>query len=359
MAFPMGIIADRKSRSGLAAIGIGLWSGVTICCGLAGNFIQLLLCRTGVGIGEAALTPSAYPLIRSLFSSRRLSTAIGIYSSGIYIGSGLAYWLGGRALMFIQTAHLMQRLHWVRFDWQLVFFVFGIPGMIVTIFIFLIKTPDAPVSKGEFNLGKFKSFLKEHHYQFLKLTMASALFNVGVYAVGVWLPTYLRRVQHLDVLFSGQILGMAMIFIAPVGAIAGGIIGDRMNSTGGIKGRITAIILSIVAVLICFGLLCIDLPHSIFLVPVLLLSILLSVPVAITAALVQELSHENIRSTATAFTLMMQNLIGMSLGPLLVAMLTQCVFQNDMYVGVSIAIVGMTFCILSVALFCHTQKQVL
>lgn len=56
MALPMGVIADRGSRTRLAAIGIGLWSAVTMLCGLAGNFVQLLLCRTGVGIGEATLT---------------------------------------------------------------------------------------------------------------------------------------------------------------------------------------------------------------------------------------------------------------------------------------------------------------
>lgn len=280
MALPMGVIADRGSRTRLAAIGIGLWSAVTMLCGLAGNFVQLLLCRTGVGIGEATLTPAAYPTIKSLFSARRLSTAIGIYSAGIYIGSGLAYWLGGKTLLFIKSHHLIEQISFVKYDWQLVFFLFGLPGMILALLIFQIKTPDVSSDSNKFNLTAFKAFIKENNYQFLKLCIASALFNVAVYAAGVWLPTYLQRVQHMDIAKSGKILGAAMIFIAPIGAIAGGMIGDRMNISRGIKGRIIAIISAIAAIMICFVMLAVPLPKAVSLVPLFVLSMLLSMPAA-------------------------------------------------------------------------------
>jgi MFS family permease len=358
MTLPMGVIGDRKSRTMLAAIGIALWSIFTTLCGLSRNFIQLLLCRIGVGVGEATLTPSSYPIIKSLFSSASLSTAIGIYSSGIYIGSGLAYWLGGLTLLFIRTHHLLQHLSFVKFDWQIVFFLFGIPGMILSLLMLAIQTPESEGTANKFNLSAFKTFLREHHYRFLKLTIASALFNVAVYAAGVWLPTYLQRVQHMDVGASGRVLGAAMIFIAPVGAIAGGMIGDRLNLSRGIRGRITVIISAIAAIMICFLLLAIRLPEAMFLIPLLLLSLLLSMPVAITAAMIQEISPEGMRSTAPAFMLMMQNLIGMSLGPSLVAVLTQYAFHDDMCIGMSISIVGTMFCILSMILFYHTQKQI-
>ena len=358
MALPMGVIADRGSRTRLAAIGIGLWSAVTMLCGLAGNFVQLLLCRTGVGIGEATLTPAAYPTIKALFSSRRLSTAIGIYSAGIYIGSGLAYWLGGKTLLYIKSHNLIQQFSFVKYDWQLVFFLFGIPGLVLALLIFQIKTPEASSGSNKFNSAAFKSFITENNYRFLKLCLASALFNVAVYAAGVWLPVYLQRVQHMDIATSGKVLGAAMIFIAPIGAIAGGMIGDRLNISRGIRGRITAIISAIAAIMICFIMLAIQLPSSVSLAPLFLLSMLLSMPVAITAAMIQELSPDNMRSTAPAFMLMLQNLIGMSLGPSLVAALTQYVFHNDMSVGISIAIIGATFCTLSIFLFHHTQKQI-
>jgi MFS family permease len=104
MALPMGILADRKGRAQLASAGVAVWSIMTMCCGLAGNFFQMLLGRLGVGVGEAALTPAAYPIIKNIFPDRKLSTALGIYASGIYLGSGLAYWLGGKALSYIRES---------------------------------------------------------------------------------------------------------------------------------------------------------------------------------------------------------------------------------------------------------------
>src|SRR5262245_49603914 len=92
---PLGRLADSKSRRTIIAAGFALWSFFTTCCGLARNFTQMLLMRMGVGIGEAALSPAAYSLITDYFPPKRRATAISVYSMGIYIGSGLAFIIGG------------------------------------------------------------------------------------------------------------------------------------------------------------------------------------------------------------------------------------------------------------------------
>ena len=68
---------------------------MTAGCGLARTFWQLAVMRMGVGVGEASLSPSAYSLISDYFRPERRSTAMSVYSMGIYIGSGLAFLLGG------------------------------------------------------------------------------------------------------------------------------------------------------------------------------------------------------------------------------------------------------------------------
>jgi MFS family permease len=98
LGIPIGKLADTKSRTGLIAIGIGLWSMMTACCGIAKNFTQLFLSRIGVGVGEATLSPSAYSLITDYFPKKMLATAISIYSLGIYLGSGIAYIVSVRKL---------------------------------------------------------------------------------------------------------------------------------------------------------------------------------------------------------------------------------------------------------------------
>jgi MFS family permease len=92
---PLGRLADTRSRRALITGGIVLWSLMTAACGLARNFVHFLLLRMGVGVGEAALSPSAYSLIADYFPRENRATALSVYSMGIYIGSGLAYLLGG------------------------------------------------------------------------------------------------------------------------------------------------------------------------------------------------------------------------------------------------------------------------
>ena len=356
MAMPMGIMADRRGRMRLAAAGVALWSVFTTCCGLSRSFVQLILCRVGVGVGEATLTPAAYPVIKSLFRSERLSTALGIYSAGIYIGSGLAYWLGGKALVWIRAEHLISYFPAVSFDWQLVFLLFGIPGLVLAALLLLVKAP-VTIAATPFDLHAFKGFLKEHNYRFVKLSLASALFNVAVYAVGVWLPVYLQRVHRMSIADSGALLGATMVFIAPVGAIAGGIIGDLANTRYGVRGRISVVMISIAMIIACFIGLAVSSAAHAFYLPLIGLSLLLSVPVAVTVAIVQEMTPDHMRSTAPAFLITLQNLIGMSLGPTLVAVLTQYVFRDEMSVGLSVSVTGICFCILSVIVLRHTQKK--
>lgn len=357
MTLPMGILADRTNRAKLAAWGVVIWSTMTMVCGVGRNFIQLAAGRVGVGIGEAALTPAAYPLIKSLFSKERLTTALGVYSSGIYIGSGLAYLLGGHLLQWVRANQVHQYFSFVPYDWQIVFLLFGLPGLLVGALLYMVSVNNESTNTlKQQNVSQLFDFIKANHCFFAWFAAGSALFNVAVYAAGVWLPAYLQRVHGMTVIESGEILGTTMLFIAPVGAIAGGIVADKLASKYGLVGRIKAIFVLVCLIAGCFCILALPLEGVFKYVPMLVLSLLMGAPVAITAAIVQDIAPAHLRSTAPAFLLMLQNLLGMSLGPLLVALLTQYVFANEVAVGKSIAITGSVFCMLSAILFAKAQN---
>ncbi len=55
VGLPIARVAERSNRVNLISIAIVIWSGFTALCGLAQSFVQLLLFRAGVGIGEAGL----------------------------------------------------------------------------------------------------------------------------------------------------------------------------------------------------------------------------------------------------------------------------------------------------------------
>ena len=190
---PLGRLADRNSRRGMIAIGFVLWSIMTACCGLAQNFIQMLAARIGVGVGEAALSPSAYSLISDYFPKEKRATAISIYSMGIYIGSGLAFLLGGIVVSLAekQQAWNLPIVGATR-PWQVIFFIVGLPGVLLALLMFtireplrrglkMIKTADGSMQKVEVPFSEVAKYIGANWKTFLCHT--SRVFAVVIFIV--------------------------------------------------------------------------------------------------------------------------------------------------------------------------------
>ena len=138
VGIPLARYADRANRVWIMTVCVALWSLMTALCGLAteitigsitiGAFWVLLMCRVGVGIGEAGCTPPANSLIADYFAPRERSQALGVYAMGVTLGTMFANLIGG----------------WVTdmFDWRTAFFVVGLPGLLIAaIFKFTVKEP--------------------------------------------------------------------------------------------------------------------------------------------------------------------------------------------------------------------------
>lgn len=126
LGIPIARYADRPTtnRVGLISVALLVWSGMTAICGVAQNFVQLLLARIGVGVGEAGCTPAAHSLIADMTTPETRPAAISFYSLGIPIGGLLGLVLGG------QLADA--------FGWRLAFVVVGLPGVMLAGLVWLL-----------------------------------------------------------------------------------------------------------------------------------------------------------------------------------------------------------------------------
>ena len=95
LGIPIARLADRSNRKRIIAISLAVWSIMTVLSGRAMNFVQLLLARIGVGIGEAGASPPAHSIISDYYPANKRATALATYSMGIYIGILLGYLFGG------------------------------------------------------------------------------------------------------------------------------------------------------------------------------------------------------------------------------------------------------------------------
>ena len=138
---PVGRLIDSRRRLTVLSAGIAVWSAMTVGCGLARGYLQLLLCRIGVGAGEAAMTPSAYSLIGDYFPPRRLGLAMGLYSMGAYVGAGLAMVIGAAAVAGAARGVVDLPLLGAIPAWQVVFLAVGLPGFVVAAWVAFLREP--------------------------------------------------------------------------------------------------------------------------------------------------------------------------------------------------------------------------
>lgn len=181
---PVARLADLTSRKAVITVSLALWSGFTALCGLTNNFLQLLLARLGVGLGEAGGSPPAHAMLSDLYEKEKRGRALAVYSSGLYIGTLCGYWLGG----WLSDA----------MSWREAFFAVGIPGVLFSFVLwFTVREPQRGLSGGPsttINTNFFDSFrhlwaLKSFRYY----SLATGAGTFVTYGIGNWMPPFLTR----------------------------------------------------------------------------------------------------------------------------------------------------------------------
>ncbi len=138
---PLGRLADVWDRRRLIAVGLSFWSAMTALSGLARGFTHLALARVGVGVGEASASPAAYSLLSDAFPRGKRATALAVYSSGIYIGSGLGLLLGGLVVDRWDAAWAGVAPPFGLRGWQVAFLVVGMPGLALALWVRSLREP--------------------------------------------------------------------------------------------------------------------------------------------------------------------------------------------------------------------------
>ena len=147
LGVPLARLADSWIRTRTIALGLALWSGMTAVSGFAGNFSQLALARVGVGVGEASASPAAYSLLSDWFPREKRATVLAIYSSGIYIGSGLSLVLGALIVGAWQAAYPGVAPFGLK-GWQVAFIVVGLPGLLLAALVATMREPPRGIADG-------------------------------------------------------------------------------------------------------------------------------------------------------------------------------------------------------------------
>ena len=303
LGIPFAYLADRTSRSRVIAAAVAVWSAFTALCGTAISFWQFFFFRMGVGIGEAGGVAPSYALIADYFEPRRRARALAIFSLGVPIGLSLGTLLG---------AYIAQAI-----SWRAAFYTMGIAGVLLAP-VLLVVVRDLPRSHEASSepIGRVFPMLARKPVFWLMAFAASSSSLCG-YGLATWIPSVLERSFGLSLIGRGQFMGSVVFIGGCAGVFAGGWLADRLGSADrGWYAKLPAIAWLITAPTFAAGLMA---PNLWVAWPLLLipnaLNILWLGPV-ITA--VQHLVPQRMRSTASASFLLINNLIGLGVGPYLI-----------------------------------------
>ncbi len=355
LGIPLGRLADSKSRRGLIAAGVVVWSLMTALCGTAKHYWQLFLYRVGVGVGEAALSPAAYSMIADYFPPQRRATAISVYSMGIYLGGGMAFLLGGLVIKAVAaqgavTVPLIGTIH----PWQVVFLILGSAGILFSLCFALVREPPRhgiTVGSSSVPFGEVVAYLWSHRRTVLCHNLGFAMLSFCSYGSSAWIPSYFIRSHGWDASQIGIVYGVLVMVFGSTGIVFGGRLADRWSEAGitdaalrvGLWAATLCLVGGVLYLLAPTGTLA-----AIAMVPAVFA---LGMPFGAAAAAIQEIVPNRMRGQTSAVYLFIVNLIGLGIGPTAVAVLTDYVFRDDNAVRWSILIVGTFGNLAAIALF--------
>ena len=303
---PIARLAERWNRVGIISISLALWSAMTALSGVVSAYWQLLVCRIGVGLGEAGATPPAHSLISDHYPPARRASALAIYSAGVPIGSTLGAVVGGYA-----AEH---------FGWRMAFVIVGTPGLLLALlFRLTVREPERGaadvVPAGEV-APPLRDVLRRLSatVTFVHVLAACSLVTVASNGTTLFAPSYFVRQFGMGMGDVGLLYGLVLGVAGLVGILAGGFVAQgaarrevRWYAWIPASGAFVAVPLYLAAYAR-------ETPVA-ALALTLLATISVTVSFAPTFALAQNLVPARMRASASALVLLGMNVLGQGVGP--------------------------------------------
>ena len=315
--FPVSILVDRWSRKKTIAIMALMWSVATALCAFAKTFPQLLIARSGIGIGEAGYAPAGTAMLSGLFPPEKRSRMMGLWNMSIPLGIAVGTAVGG----FVAQ-------HW---GWRHAFGLVALPGAIAAILFFFVKdykTVDLVKTAGSSDAGThrvrmsrmdiFREFIHTPSLILTNLGFIGCIFVNN--AIIVWLPTYFHRVEGISMSEAGMKVGVIMI-LALIGLPVGGGLADLWFKKN-VSSRMLFPSLTIALnAIVIFGAFSFFAGKAQFMT-LLLMGILASMFAPAAIIVTQEVIHPGLRAISYSVCVVIQNLFGASMAPIVIGALS-------------------------------------
>ncbi|WP_332769249.1 spinster family MFS transporter [Phenylobacterium sp.] len=328
LGIPIARIAERRNRPVIIGASVAVWSAFTALGGLAQNFIQLVLFRVGVGVGEAGCTPPAHSLIVDYVPREKRASALAFYAMGTPIGTLLGLALGG----LVADAY----------GWRVAFLIAGAPGLVFAVLAFTtLREPRRQMAKHAAHLaanaatfGETMAYLARRR-TFWLVSVGGAIKAFIAFGAGPFTASFFLRNHSVEVAaladqasqiagfqmksigFLGLALGLVSGLSGALGALCGGWLSDRLGARDLRAWMLAPAAASLLSIPVFI--LAVTTPQASVALCLMALNGFMGTlwfgPVYGTA---QSVVPPHMRATAAAVLLFIVNLLGFGLGPITV-----------------------------------------
>jgi MFS transporter, Spinster family, sphingosine-1-phosphate transporter len=320
-ALPVARLADRWGRvRSIAAMG-GVWSLAALWCAVSGSYAQLFAARSLLGAGEAGYGPAGAALLSGYFPQRMRATVLSIFQAAGPLGTLIGALIGGTLVQ--------------RWGWRTTLGAFGVPGLLLALLFLKVRdyrtasTADPPAQPRALSpeTGAARPALRVTMRELMRSRTAiwcyvgGALNLVVLSTVYTWLPSYLTRAYGLSSTAAGA--KAALVILASVaGAVFFGHLADRCGAT---RARRRLLVPAVAAVATwallaaAFGVLR---PGGAQFAVVVAGGLPLAAAIGTAPSAVVDVVDPRLRATALGMVVVVQNLFGLAVGPVLTGLLS-------------------------------------
>jgi MFS family permease len=346
MSVPIGRMVDRFNRIAIMVGGVLIWSVTTVACGLSRNYLQLMTARLGVGAGEAALSPAAWSVLADYFHPDKLARPISVYLMGPYLGAGIAMIAGAEVLDWTrQIDHLTLPLVGEVAPWQFTFIAVGLPGLLIAALIATLREPVRRGHAGDVRIvppwKDVVAYMRAHKRIYIALHLGVPFVVVMLYGLQAWIPTVMVRVYEWDLAQAGRVYGVIALLAGSGGVLTGPFAARFLERRGHPGAPLQLAMLG--AVMASLWLVALPFQENpvIGLVCVAGASFSVTLPLALITSSMQLVTPNEMRGVVNGLYVVTANVIGLALGPTLVALSTDYVFADPTAVAKSLGLVSL------------------
>jgi MFS transporter, Spinster family, sphingosine-1-phosphate transporter len=331
MGIPIARWADRGNRVTIIALTAALWGIAVSLCGVATSFIQLLIIRVVIGIGEAGCKPPALSLISDYFSRAERPKAVSRYMLGyplaLVVGNLSAGWLNEL------------------YGWRVTFVILGVPGVLLSVLAWLTlreprrhaglgapleisqtansQTANSQTTTASPTQDDFKTTIRALwcNRAFRHVLVCFSLVSFFSYGITLWLPGFFVRSHGFSTGELGTWLAVAYGVGGGLGTVLGGLLATRYAANNeGLQLKYIAVLYAVLAVL----------KACVYIAPDRYSAFAIFTMTVIGGAMgngpiyaaTQTLVPAQMRAMSIAVVLFFSNLLGAGFGPLTVGLLS-------------------------------------